>query len=85
MHTCFFTFLCCFPFCFPRCASLLWSPLYYPVALPRCWVEVLEPTVAKTDGLGLVPIFIEIVQKKCVIFIFSFDLHTDIILKQFNK
>ena len=52
-----FIFLCCFPFCFPRCASLLWSPLYYPVALPRCWVEVLEPTVAKTDDLGLVPIF----------------------------
>ena len=80
-----FIFLCCFPFCFPRCASLLWSPLYYPVALPRCCVEVLEPTVAKTDDLGLVPIFIKIVQKKCVIFIFSFDLHTDIILKQFNK
>ena len=80
-----FIFLCCFLFCFPHCASLLWSPLYYPIALPRCWVEVLEPTVAKTDDLGLVPIFIKIVQKKCVIFIFSFHLHTDIILKQFNK
>ena len=59
----FFIFLCCFLFCFPRCASLLWSPLYYPIALPRCWVEVLEPTVAKTDDLGLVPIFKKIVQK----------------------
>ena len=85
MHIFFFTFLYCFPFCFPRCASLLWFPLYYPVALPRCWVEVLEPTVAKTDDLGLVPIFKKIVQKKSVIFIFSFDLHTDIILKQFYK
>ena len=79
----FFTFLCCFPFCFPRCASLLWSPLYYPVALPRCWVEVLEPTVEKIDDLGLVPIFKKIFQKS-VIFIFSFDLCTGIILKQFN-
>ena len=60
----FFTFLCCFPFCFPRCASLLWSPLYYPVALPRCWVEVVEPTVEKIDDLGPVPIFKKIVQKK---------------------
>ena len=78
-----FIFLCCFPFCFPRCASLLWSPLYCPVALPRCWVEVLEPTVAKTDDLGLVPIFKKNSLKKSVIFIFSFDLHTDIILRQF--
>ena len=60
------------PLCFP-----IVVPLYYPVALPRCWVEVLEPTVAKTDDLGLVPIFKKIVQKKSVIFIFSFDLHTD--------
>ena len=59
-----------FPVLFPRCASLLWSPLYYPVALPRCWVEVLEPTVAKTDDLGLVPIFKKIIQKKTVIFFF---------------
>ena len=28
-----------------------------PVALPRRWVEVLEPTVEKIDDLGLVPIF----------------------------
>ena len=78
MHTCFslFSAVSCF---FSRCASLLWSLLSYPVALPRCWVEVLEPTVAKTDDLGLVPIFKKIVQKKSVIFIFSFDLHTDII------
>ena len=60
-----FLFLCCFLFCFPRCASLLWSPLYYPVALPRCWVEVLEPTVAKTDDLGLVPIFKKNISKIC--------------------
>ena len=59
-----FIFLCCFPFCFPRCASLLWSPLYYPVALPRCWVEVLAPTVEKIDDLGHVPIFKKIVLKK---------------------
>ena len=81
---CFFSlfiFLCCFLFCFPRCASLLWSPLYYPVALPRCWVEVLEPTVAKTDDLGLVPIFKKNISKICDFHFFSFDLHTDIILK----
>ena len=48
------------PYCGPRCST----PLYYPVALPRCWVEVLEPTVAKTDDLGLVPIFKKIIQKK---------------------
>ena len=81
----FFTFLCCFPFCFPRCASLLWSPLYYPVALPRCWVEVLEPTVAKTDDLGLVPIFKKNISKICDFRFFSFDLCTGIILKQLNK
>ena len=80
----FFTFLCCFPFCFPRCASLLWSPLYYPVALPRCWVEVLEPTVAKTDDLGLVPI-LKNISKICDFRFFSFDLCTGIILKQLNK
>ena len=77
----FFHFSLLFPVLFPP----LCFPIVVPVALPRCWVEVLEPTVAKTDDLGLVPIFIKIVQKKCVIFIFSFDLHTDIILKQFNK
>ena len=66
----FFHFSLLFPVLFPRCASLLWSPLYYPVALPRCWVEVLEPTVEKIDDLGLVPIFKKIVQKKCVIYFF---------------
>ena len=80
-----FIFLCCFPFCFPRCASLLWSPLYYPVALPRCWVEVLEPTVAKTDDLGLVPIFKKNISKICDFRFFCFDLCTGIILKQLNK
>ena len=30
------------PLCFP-----IVVPLYYPVALPRCWVEVLEPTLRK--------------------------------------
>jgi hypothetical protein len=80
-----FHFSLLFPVFFPRCASLLWSPLYYPVALPRCWVKVLEPTVAKTDDLGLVPIFKKIVQTKSVIFIFSFDLYADIISKQLQK
>ena len=31
--------------------------MYDPVALPRRGVEVLEPTVEKTDELGLVPVF----------------------------
>ena len=78
-----------FPLLFPVLFPPLCFPIVVPVVLPRCTtpllVEVLEPTVAKTDDLGLVPIFIKIDQKKCVIFIFSFDLHTDIILKQFNK
>ena len=84
MYFSLFIFLCCFPFCFPRCASLLWSPLYYPVALPRCWVEVLEPTVAKTDDLGLAPIFKKNISKICDFRFFS-DLCTGIILKQLNK
>ena len=67
------------PLCFP-----IVVPLYYPVALPHCWVEVLEPTVAKTDDLGLVPIFKKNISKICD-FIFFFDLCTDIILKQLNK
>ena len=41
-----------------------------PIALPRRWVEVLEPTVEKNDDLGLVPIFKQKSQKS-VIFIFS--------------
>ena len=75
-----FHFSLLFPVLFPPLCFPIVVPLYYPVALPHCWVEVLEPTVAKTDDLGLVPIFKKIVQKY-VIFIFSFDLHTDIILK----
>ena len=78
----FFHFSLLFPVFFPVVLIVV------PVVLPRCTtplVEVLEPTVAKTDDLGLVPIFKKIVQKKSVIFIFSFDLHTDIILKQFNN
>ena len=81
-------FFCFFHFsCFSvvsHFVSPLCFPIVVPVALPHRWVEVLEPTVAKTDDLGLVPIFKKIFQKS-VIFIFSFDLHTDIILKQFNK
>ena len=34
-----------------------------PVALPHRWGEVLEPTVAKIDDLGLVPIFKKIFPK----------------------
>ena len=41
-----------------------------PIALPRRWVEVLEPTVEKNDDLGLVPIFKQKSQKS-VIFIVS--------------
>ena len=59
-----------FPVLFPHCASLSWFPLYYPVALPRRWVEVLEPTVEKIDDLGLVPIFKKYFNKKYVIFLF---------------
>ena len=76
----FFHFSLLFPVLFPPFCFPIVVPLYYPVALPHCWVEVLEPTVAKTDDLGLVPIFRKIfLKKKSVIFIFSFDLHTDII------
>ena len=79
-----FHFSLLFPVLFPPLCFPIVVPLYYSVALPRCWAEVLEPTVAKTDDLGLVPIFKKIFQKS-VIFIFSFDLLTDIILKQLNK
>ena len=64
-HFSLFSFVFCF---FSRCASLLWSLVYDPVALPRRGVEVLEPTVEKTDELGLVPIFKK--NKKSVIFNF---------------
>ena len=84
LKTVFFVF---FHFSFFSVVSCLFSPLCFPivvpVALPRRWVEVLEPTVEKIDDLGLVPIFKKI--KKYVIFIFSFDLYTDIILKQLQK
>jgi len=46
-----------FFFVVSRYVSPLCFPIVVPVALPRCWAEVLEPTVAKTDDLGLVPIF----------------------------
>ena len=52
-----FHFSLLFPVLFPPLCHPIVVPLFYPVALPRCWVEVLEPTVAKTDDLGLVPIF----------------------------
>ena len=77
-----FHFSLLFPVLFPRCACLLWSPVYDPVALPRRGVEVLEPTVEKTDELGLVSVFKK--NKKSVIFIFSFDLCTGTFLKQWN-
>ena len=55
--------------------------MYDPVALPRRGVKVLEPTVKKTDELGLVPVF----KKKNLWFsIFSFDFYTDTIVKQWN-
>ena len=61
------------------CASLLWSPLHYPVVGSKSSSHSL-----KNDDLGLVPIF----KKKITnlwFSIFSFDLYTDSILKQVNK
>ena len=80
-----FHFSLLFPVLFPPLCFPIVVPLYYPVALPRCWVEVLEPTVAKTDDLGLVPIFKKNISKICDFRFFSFDLCTGIILKQLNK
>ena len=58
-----------------------------PVVLPRCTTPSLgrspRANRCKTDDSGLVLIFKK--NQKYVIFIFSFDLHTDIILKQLNK
>ena len=41
-----------FPVLFPRCASLVRSPLDYLVAVPRRWVEVLEPAVVRSKSLS---------------------------------
>ena len=48
-----------------RFVSPLCFPIVFPVALPRRWVEVLEPTVEQIDDLGLVPIFKKYFKKVC--------------------
>ena len=53
-----------------RYVSPLCFPIVVPIALPRRWVGVLEPTVEKIDDLGLVPIF----KKKSKICDFHFFL-----------
>ena len=82
IHT-FFHFSLLFPILFPP----LCFPIVVPVVLPRCTTPLLgrspRANRCETDDLGLVPIFKKNISNKSVIFIFSFDLHTNIIFNQF--
>ena len=65
------------PYCGPRCIT----PLHYPVVGSK---SSRQP-VAKTDDLGLVPIFKKNSSKKNLWFsFFSFEFCTDITIKQLN-
>ena len=75
-----FHFSLLFPVLFPRCASLLYSPLHYPVVGSKSSSQSL-----KNDDLGLVPIFKKKITKICDFPFFSLDFYTDSILKQLNK
>ena len=79
----FFHFSCFYPvsrFVSPLCFPIV--VVYDPVALPRRGVEVLEPTVEKTDELGLVSVFKK--NQKICDFHFFFDFYKDTIVKQWN-
>ena len=79
-----FIFLCCFPFCspvvLPYCGSRCITPLHSPVVGSKSSSQPLRKLMTQDLCPSSKKQF-----KKSVIFIFSFDLHTDIILKQFNK
>ena len=68
-----------------RYVSPLCFPIVVPIALPRRWVEVLEPTVEKNDDLGLVPIFKQHISKKICDFPFFLLRFMYSHLKQLNK
>ena len=80
----FFHFSLLFPVLFPP----LCFPIVVPVVLPRCTTPLLgrSPRANRCENwwLRTCAHLQKIVQTKSVIFIFSFDLHTDIILRQFN-
>ena len=77
-----FIFLCCFPFCFPRCASLLYSPLHYPVVGSKSSSQSLKKWWLRTCAHHQKKKYFT---KICDFPFFSFDLYTDSILKQLNK
>ena len=69
-----------------RALQLFGFPFVFPVALPRRWVEVLEPIVEKMMTWDLCPSSKKHISKKiCDFRFFSFDLYIDSILKQLNK
>ena len=68
-----------------RFVSPLCFSIVFPVALPRRWVEVLEPFVEKWWLRTCAHLQKEIFHKNLWFSIFSFDWYTDSILKQLNK
>ena len=76
-----FHFSLLFPVLFPRCASLLYSPLHYPVVGSKSSSQSLKKWWLRTCAHLPKKIF----HKNMWFFIFSFDWYTDSILKQLNK
>ena len=70
-----------FPVLFPRCASLLYSPLHYPVVGSKSSSQSLKKWWLRTCAHLQTKIF----HKNLWFSIFPFDLYTDSILKQLNK
>ena len=76
-----FHFSLLFPVLFPRCASLLYSPLHYPVVGSKSSSQSLKKWWLRTCAHLPKNIF----HKNLWFPIFPFDLYTDCILKQLNK
>ena len=76
-----FHFSLLFPVLFPRCASLLYSPLRYPVVGSKSSSHSLKKWWLRTCA----HLQKEIFHKNLWFSIFSFDWYTDSILKQLNK
>ena len=76
-----FHFSLLFPVLFPRCASLLYSPLRYPVVGSKSSSQSLKKWWLRTCAHLPKNIF----HKNLWFSIFPFDLYTDCILKQLNK
>ena len=74
-----FHFSLLFPVLFPRCASLLYSPLHYPVVGSKSSSQSLKKWWLRTCA------HLQKKHKNLWFSIFSFDLYTDSILKQVNK